>query len=118
MEAELPGQPAEPDDGKFLGQGSLEGADAGSEGTHKAITSFNCLLDGVLGVAECNGVFEVLDILFEFLGLADPDGERHGTAGGLGQRRGGRHDRQDGLVAVGEVGIFNSPDICGHFRTF
>ena len=40
LEAELPGQPAEPDDGKFQGQGSLEGADAGSEGRHKAITSF------------------------------------------------------------------------------
>ena len=40
LEAELPGQPAEPDDGKFLGHGSLEGTDAGSEGTHKTITSF------------------------------------------------------------------------------
>ena len=45
FEAELPGQPAEPDDGKFQDQGSLEGADAGFEGTHRAITSF--ILQGV-----------------------------------------------------------------------
>ena len=69
MEAKLPGQPAEPDDGKFQDQGSLEGSDAGSEGTHKTITSFTfwCvgrLLDGVLGVPESDGVLEVLDILF------------------------------------------------------
>ena len=39
FDAELFGQPAEPDDGKFRGQDSLEGADAGLEGTHKTITS-------------------------------------------------------------------------------
>ena len=32
FDAELFGQPAEPDDGKFLGQGSLEGVDSGSGG--------------------------------------------------------------------------------------
>ena len=41
LEAELPGQPAEPDDGEFLGQGSLEGTDAGSESSHKAFTLFS-----------------------------------------------------------------------------
>ena len=39
FDAELFGQPAEPDDGKFLGQDSLEGADSGLEGTHQTITS-------------------------------------------------------------------------------
>ena len=72
------------------------------------------VLDGVLGVAESNGVFEVLDILFEFPGLANPDGEKHGVAVGLSQRRGGGHDGQHGLLAAGEVGIFNPPDISGH----
>ena len=43
--AELFGQPAEPDDGKFLGQNSLQGADSGLEGTHKTITAL--LLIGV-----------------------------------------------------------------------
>ena len=38
FDAKLFGQPTEPDDGKFLGQGSLEGADSGSEVTHMAIT--------------------------------------------------------------------------------
>ncbi len=76
------------------------------------------LLDGVLGVPERNGIFEVLDVFFEFLGLANPDGERHGAADGLSQRRGGGHDGQDGLLAVGEVGIFNPPDNSGQFRTF
>ena len=59
------GQPAEPDDGKFLGHFPLEGSDPGLEGTHKAITSFisGLVLDGalvldvVLGVGKCNGVF-------------------------------------------------------------
>ena len=60
FDAELFGQPAEPDDGKCHGQDSLEGADSGLEGTHKAITS--SILRGVEN--------------------------------------------------------FNSPGICGHFRTF
>ena len=76
------------------------------------------LLDGVLGVPEFNGIFEVLDVFFEFLGLANPDCKRHGAGDGLSQRMGGGHDGQDGLLAVGEVGIFNPPDISGQFRTF
>ena len=40
LKAKLFGQPAEPDDGKFLGKDSLKGADAGLESTHKTITSF------------------------------------------------------------------------------
>ena len=40
FDAELCGKPAEPDDGKFLGQNSLQGADSGLEGTHKTVTSF------------------------------------------------------------------------------
>ena len=40
LAAILFGQPAEPDNGKFFGQDSLEGADSGLEGTHKTITYF------------------------------------------------------------------------------
>ena len=47
FDAELFGQPAEPDDGEFPGQGSLEGADAGSESMHKTITSFTFEVLGV-----------------------------------------------------------------------
>ena len=36
LEAKFPGQAAEPDDGKFEGHFSLEGADAGSQGIHGA----------------------------------------------------------------------------------
>ena len=68
----------------------------------------------MLGSPECSGVFEVLDTLFEFPGLSNPDCERHGAAGALRQRWGGRHDGQGVVLAVEEVGIFNPPDNSGH----
>ena len=71
-----------------------------------------------MGVPERNGALEVLDIFSEFLGLANRYSERHGVAGGLSHKRCGGYHGQGSLLAVRELKIFNSPDICGHFRTF
>ena len=42
---------------------------------------FRCSLR-VMGGPEGKGIFEVLDIPLEFLGLANPDGEGQGVTGG------------------------------------